>query len=405
MTSVPLDATSPSAAVDVMDIDVSIVSQLASVPTILKLICQNTGLGFAAVAKVTDHEWTACAVEDRIGFGLEAGGQLPLQTTLCYESRAAIQPIVVDRFSIDPTYRGHVTPETYRLESYVSVPIVLSNGFYFGNLCGIDRRAVRVSDAWTLDMFKVFASLIALQIEKAVGQKQIQEELAFEKARGVLREEFIAVLGHDLRNPLSAVSTSSQLLEHHSDPAVVKIGQRIRASTRRMTLLIDDVMDYARTRLGSGIAVKTMQVSDLECRLQEVVTELQTSFPDHIIEERLPALGPVTCDPARVQQLLSNLLANALVHGANTRPIVVSAYLDKTDLVLTVTNHGDVIGPETLAKVFEPYWRPETSAPGGGLGLGLYICKQIVKGHRGSLEVRSTADEGTCFSARIPIAS
>jgi len=388
-----------------MDIDVAMVSQLASVPTILKLICQNTGLGFAAVAKVTDNEWTACAVEDRINFGLKAGGQLPLTTTLCYESRAARQPIVVDRFSTDPVYEGHITPTTYRLESYISVPIVLSNGFYFGNLCGIDRRAVKVSDSWTLDMFKVFASLIALQIEKAIGQQQIQDELAFEKARGSLREEFIAVLGHDLRNPLSAVSASGQYLEQHSDPTIARIGQRIRASTKRMTSLIDDVMDYARSRLGSGIAVKTELVPDLECRLQEVVTELHTSFPDHAIDARLPALGPVTCDPARVQQLLSNLLANALVHGSNRQPVVVDAHLEKTDLVLSVTNHGDVIGPETVTKVFEPYWRPETSAPGGGLGLGLYICKQIVKGHRGALDVRSTADEGTCFTARIPIAS
>lgn len=384
--------------------DIALVSHLASVPTILRLICKNTGLGFAAVAKVTDVEWTACAVHDTIGFGLLPGQALDLKTTLCHESRMAGKPIVVDNFSVDPCYAGHITPTTYRLESYVSVPIVLANGTYFGNLCGIDRRIVKVSDPATLELFELFASFIALQLDQAFEQKATMAALNDERANSAMREEFIAVLGHDLRNPLSAVSSSGEILQRHSDPAVAKIGNRIKGSAKRMSGLIDDVMDYARSRLGSGIGVSPVVVERLDNQLREVVSELRASHPNHVILEDIRPLATVNCDTARVQQLLSNLLANAITHGTDTHPIRVSAYVEHTDLIIAVENQGDIISTDTMAKVFEPYWRPATSAPGGGLGLGLYICKQIVKGHRGSLEVKSTAEHGTCFTARIPIA-
>jgi signal transduction histidine kinase len=101
--------------------------------------------------------------------------------------------------------------------------------------------------------------------------------------------------------------------------------------------------------------------------------------------------------------LLSNLLGNAMTHGAPDFPVRVWAHVEQAELVLSVTNGGSVIAPDTLSKVFEPYWRPPTSKPGGGLGLGLYICRQIVLAHGGTLEVSSSVEEGTCFVARLPI--
>ena len=383
--------------------ELEIVSRLASVPSILRLICKNTGLGFAAVARVTDVEWTACAVHDTIGFGLRPGQSLDLKTTLCHESRCARKPIVVDNFSSDPAYAGHITPMTYKLESYVSVPIVLGNGAYFGNLCGIDRRSVRVSDPATLELFELFAAFIALQLDQAFEQKATIAALNDERANSALREEFIAVLGHDLRNPLSAVSSSGEILQRHSDPMVVKIGDRIRASTRRMSGLIDDVMDYARSRLGSGIGVVPVAVPQLDGHLREVVAELRTSHPGCVIIEDIGALGAVDCDAPRIQQLLSNLLANAISHGSREHAVHVKAHRSDSDLIIAVENQGDVIAQSTMSRVFEPYWRPASSAPGGGLGLGLYICKQIVNGHQGTLEVSSTAEHGTCFTATIPL--
>ena len=108
------------------------------------------------------------------------------------------------------------------------------------------------------------------------------------------------------------------------------------------------------------------------------------------------------CDRGRVQQLLSNLLANALTHGSPDQPVRVVVSVDGGELAISVANLGTPIAPQDLDQVFEPYWRPATSQPGGGLGLGLYICSQIVGAHGGTLSVSSSAAMGTCFVARIP---
>jgi signal transduction histidine kinase len=384
--------------------DVAAVGRISAVPALLRLICQNTGMGFAAVARVTDGTWTACAVQDDIRFGLAPGGQLDVQTTLCRESRAARQPVVIDHASQDPVYAGHHTPKLYNIESYISVPIVRPGGDYFGNLCAIDRRPRIVSDPRTVTMFTVFAELIALQLESDDHQVEVEQALAHERATAELREQFIAVLGHDLRNPLAAVGATAELMVRSSaEPQMIALSTRLRATARRMSRLIDDVLDFARGRLGSGIGIEAQEVPDLASYLRDVVAELREAHPERTVIECITIDRAVRCDRGRLQQLLSNLLGNALTYGAADRPVVVSATIDAQALVLAVANEGDPIAPENLALVFEPYWRPRSSKPGGGLGLGLYIGAQIARAHGGELTVRSSSDAGTVFEARLPI--
>ncbi|CAB3714911.1 Adaptive-response sensory-kinase SasA [Paraburkholderia sediminicola] len=384
--------------------DIEAVKRIDAVPSILRLICKNTGMGFAAVARVTEHSWTACAVRDEVNFGLAAGGQLDLHTTLCFESRAARASIVIDNFNEDPVYHGHHTARIYNLGSYISVPIVLPDGRYFGNLCAIDPNPNELSNARTLGMFEVFADLIAIQLASEGREQAAEAALLRERENSGLREQFIAVLGHDLRNPLSAVSATAELLTlRKNEPDLVKIGQRLKTTTSRMARLIDDVMDFARGRLGSGIGVSIDDVDDLATALRVVVAEAREANPQRLLADDIAISTRVRCDRMRVQQLLSNLLGNAITHGAAELPVTVQARVESGEFVLTVSNGGNVIAPDTLSKVFEPYWRPPTSKPGGGLGLGLYICKQIVGAHGGTLDVRSSATEGTVFVARLPI--
>ncbi len=231
--------------------DITAVRRIGAVAVLLKLICQNSGMGFAAVARVTDGAWTACAVHDDIQFGLLPGGQLQVRTTLCSESRAARAPVIIDHASIDPKYCNDPTPRLYNIESYISVPIIKPGGEYFGNLRAIDPHPRVVSDTKTVTMFQVFAELIAYQLESEERQIASESALASEKATSELREQFIAILGHDLRNPLAAVgATGEVLLRRSTEPELIKMGQRLRATTRRMSKLINDVLDFARGRLG-----------------------------------------------------------------------------------------------------------------------------------------------------------
>ncbi|RQO55824.1 histidine kinase [Variovorax sp. KBW07] len=385
--------------------DVAAVTRISAVPTLLKIICQNTGMGFAAVARVTDGTWTACAVEDTIQFGLKPGGQLQLNTTLCMESRAARLPVVIDRASTDPVYFNHHTPRLYNIESYISVPIIHTNGDYFGNLCAIDPRPATVSDPRVVAMFTAFADLIARQLENEDRQERTETALQSERATAELREQFIAVLGHDLRNPLSSVGAAAELLiRRQAEPDLVRLGARLKSSTRRMSALIDDVLDFARVRLGSGMDLTMREADFLSSGLKDVIDEVRAANPALDIRDNLAVNGVVRCDPGRIQQVLSNLLGNAVAHGAPDAPIVVQARIEDDQLVLSVTNGGTPIPPDDLPKIFQPYWRPEHSKPGGGLGLGLYICSEIVAAHSGTLEVTSSEAEGTRFVATLPVA-
>ena len=383
--------------------DIAAIARVEAVPRLLKVLCETTGMGFAAVARVTDTQWVACAVEDRVSFGLTPGGELPVASTLCHDVRATDEAIFIDHASQDPVFCTHHTPRIYRIESYASVPIKLSDGEYFGNLCAIDASPHKMREPKVIAMFELFAQLIALQLESDRQRERTESLLMDERQASELREQFIAVLGHDLRNPLAAIAMGATLLRRKAaDPAaVLTAAERIQRSAARMSGLINDVLDFARGRLGSGIGVELAETTTLGLALEGVTAELREVHPERTIVSDIAVDGPVRCDLERIQQLLSNLLGNALSHGVEGSPVQVRAWLDGPDVVIEVHNEGEPIPPDRLVKVFEPFWR--RSASREGLGLGLYICSQIARSHGGNLAVRSAAEQGTTFVTRLPI--
>jgi hypothetical protein len=386
--------------------DVAAVNRLQPVPTLLEVLCETTGMRFAAVARVTEKTWTACVVKDDINFGLVAGGQLELETTLCIESKRSRQPIIIEHASTDPRYCHHHTPKLYNIESYVSVPIILASGRYFGNLCAIDPAPAKVADPKIVAMFVRFAALIALQLEDEISRQEDQSALRSAHAANELREQFIAILGHDLRSPLQAVYSAGVLLERKvADPALKDVAGRIRVNVKRMSSLIDDVLDFARSRLGDGLGLRLEEVQDIDAGLKAVVREFQDGQPDRRILANISVTRKVRCDLSRVQQVASNLIGNALKHGAPQSEVKVSAQADDRDWVLNVWNSGEPIAPGNLDKICEPFWRQSNSGNREGLGLGLYICSQIVRAHGGTLSVTSTPESGTSFTARLPLDS
>jgi hypothetical protein len=329
---------------------------------------------------------------------------LDLETTLCIESKRSARPIVIEHASADQRYCNHHTPKLYNIESYVSVPIVLANGRYFGNLCAIDPAPAKVADPKVINMFTRFASLIALQLEDEISRQEDQSALRDANAANEIREQFIAILGHDLRNPLQAVYSAGILLERRiADPALKDVAARIRVNVKRMSSLINDVLDFARSRLGDGLGLRIEEVADIDAGLAAVVREFQDGQPERQILANISVTRKVRCDLGRVQQVASNLIGNALKHGAPHSEVKVSALAENGDWVLSVWNSGEPIPPENIDKVCEPFWRQSTSGNREGLGLGLYICSQIVRAHGGTLSVSSTPENGTSFTARLPL--
>ncbi len=383
--------------------DIAMIGRLSAVPSILEIVSAMTGLRFAAVARVTKDSWTACAVLDKIGFGLTVGGELEVTTTLCHEIRATHVPIVIEKASEDLAYCSHPTPRMYGFESYISVPIIRRSGEVFGTICALDPLPAKLRDGKTLEMVQLYAELIAAQIEVEEQLAQSHTALASAVETAALREQFIAVLGHDLRNPLFSIISGMRLLERgpatERSPAVLR---QMQQSATRMSGLIDDILDFARGRLGGGIPVERREVDDLGRRLDEVVAELQASHPGRVILSRIDLPGRVHCDPGRIGQLLSNLLANALVHGAHDQPVEVEAGRADGNFTLAVTNRGPIIPPSTMARMFQPYQRPGVGTPQQGLGLGLYIASEIARSHGGEITVRSSAEAGTTFTVTCP---
>ncbi len=363
---------------------VAAIGRIDAVPTLLEVLCEITGMGFVAVVRAADEIWTACAVKDDIHLGVMPGCRLPISKTLCIESKVLRTPIVIEHVSADPHYRAHPVLKRYQIESCVSVPIILSDGRHFGILCALDRNPAKVAEPRILSMFKHFAALIGSQLDRQLLQEQEHRALLDERAAGELREQFIAILGHDLRNPLHAVYASGDLLERKlTDPALLTIASRIKTNARRMSSLIDDVLDFARGRLGGGISVEMTDIENINTGLITVVQELQDAQPDCKILSSIRVNRSVRCDLGRLQQVASNLLANALTHGLPDSPVQISASADEHDLVLEVWNAGEPIPPESLGKIFEPFWRHSVAASRNGLGLGLHICSQIVRAHQG----------------------
>ena len=402
--SLPHQPISPCDTADEIAKDVAAVNKLQAVPTLLEVLCETTGMRFAAVARVTESTWTACAVKDDINFGLAPGGQLDLETTLCIEAKRSNAPIVIEQASTDARYCNHPTPKIYEFESYVSVPIVLTDGRYFGNLCAIDPAPARVADPKIISMFTRFATLIAMQLDSEISREKDQSQLREANAANELREQFIAILGHDLRNPLQAVYSAGVLLEKNvTDPALKGVAARIKVSVRRMSSLINDVLDFARARRGEGMGVRIAEVEDIDAGLNAVVREFQDGQPDRQILANISVTRRVRCDLGRVQQVASNLIGNALKHGAPEGLVKVTAQAENSDLVLNVWNGGAPIPPENIDKICEPFWRESLTGNREGLGLGLYICSQIVRAHGGTLSVTSSQESGTSFTARLPL--
>jgi signal transduction histidine kinase len=381
--------------------DIDLIANIDAVSTILQVVCESTGMGFAAVARVTDKQWVACAVRDNINFGMIAGGELELETTICHEVRGNRTHVVFDHATEDSVFSSHHTPLKYGIESYVSMPIILKDGRFFGTLCAIDPRPAKVNNEPIIGMFRLFADLISFHINALEELSLSERKLSEERETAELRDQFIAILGHDLRNPVGAISNAAQLLLRIPDQdRVNKLAHIIKDSSFRIKNLIENILDFARGQVGAGLDLNINDGSDLESKLDQVISELMLINPGVIINKDFHSCGPFPCDSLRIAQLFSNILSNAITHGNASLPIRVTAAIVDGNFILSVANSGDRIPVEKLDALFKPFVRGPNSSAKQGLGLGLYIAQTIAQAHGGSITA-SSSEEETVFTLTL----
>ena len=243
--------------------DVRAIGSIAVVDTILEVVCRTTGIGFAAVARVTEDRWVACQVRDEIAFGLQPGGELKVETTICSEVRNARQAVFIDSVAEHPTYCGHPTPALYGFQSYVSTPIVLKDGTFFGTLCAVDPRPARVSTPETIGMFRLFAELIALHLDAGDRVEVLKQRVAERTAERDLLAEIVGatdvmIMACDLGYTILAINKAN------ADEFEHIYGVRPKVGDNMLELLADQPEHQAQVRAGWGRGLSGEEVTLIE---------------------------------------------------------------------------------------------------------------------------------------------
>lgn len=390
----------------------------------LELACALTGMRVAMIGRVDDTDYEAIHALDRSGMGISAGMKLTLVNTFCRDVTSRQEAIWFGDYSQHPDHCDSPLPPRYGFRSYISVPVVLGDGVVYGTLCTLDPENRTVTDDIVRTM-GTLAGVVASQID-ATRQRQ-QERAAAQRSRASLqasqqqlqaaettnadllrerrqREEFIAVLAHDLRNPLQTIRVTSELLSFSANaPAQQNLLRHVEDSTQRIAELIDVTLDFARGRLGSGLALREQPWTDLAGILVRACEQALTPYPESVLEVGALSLPHVVlCDADRLCQLVGNLVINAAIHGQRGQPIRFSGHSSDDELVLTLSNAGSM-APDAMNALFEPFHRTPGQRLDAGLGLGLYIASQIARAHQGELSATSSENEGTCFTLRLPL--
>jgi signal transduction histidine kinase len=318
----------------------------------------------------------------------------------------AVAPLLIKRASTDLRFAQHPAHKLRRIESYIAVPLMRRDGSYFGTLCALDTLPAELGEQH-LELISLLAKLIGFELEADESQQRREAELAQARDTAAAREQFIAVLGHELRNPLGAIKGFANLMLRRE--ALSERGQadlsRIMEGADRMNRLIADLLDFTRGRLGAGIPLDPT-LTDLGAICRQCIEELNSGHPGRPIKLRVEGDTRGRWDQIRLGQVVSNLLTNAVRYSPAETPVDVAVRPEDGFVVLEVHNEGRPIPPEMIELIFDPFRRnvrpSGDEVAGDGLGLGLYIVQQIVQAHRGTVRVCSSEREGTTFALRLP---
>lgn len=382
--------------------DIATLTQSDLVGTILETVMLATNMRFAGVARVTADRWVACRTVDEIDFGLAPGDEIQIESTFCQTVRETARKVIFNDAATDEDYGDHPLAAQFGIVSYASIPIRRSDGSFFGTLCAIDTEPRDVKHPRAVAMLEMFADIIGQSLETEERLEAQERLVAQEREMARIQEEFVAVLGHDLRNPVAALEAGFRQLDREPlGDRARKILPLMRSSLHRMNDLIENIMLHARARLGGGIRISASPDAPLAEAVTQVVEEIRAASPHQEITLDLAFDRAVSCDAPRVAQAISNLLSNAVRYGTPGHPVAVHGSIGSCEVAITVANRGEAVPEGLRQQLFHPFQRG-VHADGEGLGLGLYIASSIATAHNGRIDL-DCEDGVTTFAFKLPL--
>ncbi|WP_288473727.1 GAF domain-containing protein [uncultured Pseudomonas sp.] len=368
----------PSSTVE----SIELLASLDSVAALLRVVCDISGLGVATVAEVTEQRWIACAVEDRIAFGLQPGAELDLESTLCNHVRSSHDAVIISDVTQNPTYCDHPAPGLYGWKSYLSVPVFRPNGTFFGTLCAFDPQpAPRLEQRPVIDTLDGFARLLGELLAREEQRREASPGARGDHDLTPLREQLLVLLEEDLQRPLQALAK-----EASADAAQA---QRLQAKAQRLAERSAAAADFVRVRLGHGLPLKLTLVEGVNERLTNLLATLQARFPDQTLGSELPELpAALRLDLPRLLQAVGALLEWVASRNPPGGSLLLRGLIQERCYSLAVESRTAVVDPGSLSQVFQPALSQATAEQPARLELSLYLAQEVARGHGGSLVAR-----------------
>ncbi len=390
--------------------DIESVKRIPIIPSMLEVICQTTGMGFAAVARVTSERWIACSVRDEIQFGLTEGGELKIETTICNEIRDHKTPVVIDHVNEHPHFKNHHTPKMYGFQSYISVPIMLKDGTFFGTLCAIDPKPALLDNSKIIGTFVMFAELLSfhLQSHYLLEQSYTNTVTLTNKNRLLKRankdlDNFVYTASHDLKSPVSNIEGlisifSNAIEQEHLDRQKLKqVAGLMKSSVQRLAETIHDLATIVESDVEAsenGQVIDILEVvkgvkEDLHNQIKECNAKIEVACQEEFL---------VKFSRKNFRSIIYNLLSNAIKYASPERSPHVQIIACESDgkKIISVKDNGLGIPAEKRKNLFSIFQRFHDHVEGSGVGL--FLVKRLVENANGQILVESEENKGTTFT-------
>lgn len=404
-------------------LDIESIKQIPIVPTMLEVICRSTGMGFAAIARVTQERWIACSVRDEILFGLEEGGELKIETTICNDIREIREAVIIDEVDKSEIYCNHHTPALYGFQSYISVPIILKTGEFFGTLCAIDPRPALLNNAKTIGMFNLFAELISFHLQ-SINLIERSNNAVLDLNRQLTdsideNRQYQFISNHNLQEPLRKIRVFSGMLvnatENKDVGKVKEIALKINSNAQRFSMMIKDLSDFSELNYKDI----SFEIVDLNTILADVCKQLNAELTAKNAEINIGKLPSIYAIPSQMEQLFYHLLNNAIRFSKHSiSPVIqISSFEKSTPQIsskvqlgvdprfveIRLQDNGIGIEQSQLENIFNIFSRLPYDHVVEGRGTGLAYCRKIIRNHNGNITAQSEPGVGTTFSIKLPV--